>query len=112
MSCEFELFGEVIPQESKRRKTGRELYLSIKKKEEGPYWPRLTTHKLPYVKIDFNRWKDEDDSEEDEDQFEDGLENLMQRMDVGKGGGGNPKFDPGDFQSSDSDDEELPDLES
>lgn len=39
----------------------------MKKKEEGPYWPQLTKEKKKYhwLKVDFNKWKDEDDSEDE-----------------------------------------------
>jgi prostaglandin-E synthase len=40
----------------------------IPKKESGPFWPRLlkSDKKVHWVKIDFNKWKDEDDVSEDE----------------------------------------------
>ena len=31
---------------------------------------------MAFIRVDFNRWKDESESDEDEDQFEDGLENV------------------------------------
>lgn len=41
----------------------------IYKKQEG-YWPRLQKgNKLNFVKVDFSRWKDEDE-EEDEEGFD------------------------------------------
>ncbi|XP_003383733.1 PREDICTED: prostaglandin E synthase 3-like [Amphimedon queenslandica] len=114
-ACKFNFYQEVVPQESKHKKFGLELFLSIQKKESGGgYWPRLleAKGKVPYLQVDFNRWKDEDESDEDVDQFNDGLENLMHRMDVGGGSAGNGGgFDPGD-EAPDSDDEELPELES
>lgn len=38
-----------------------------KKNDEGPFWPRLTNEKVKYhwLKVDFNKWKDEDDSEDE-----------------------------------------------
>ena len=33
--------------------------------------------------MDFNRWKDEDESDEDDDQFQDGLENVNFSMSKG-----------------------------
>ena len=37
------------------------------KAEEGPYWPRLLkdTKKVHWLKVDFNKWKDEDESDEE-----------------------------------------------
>ena len=45
------------------------MYLVIKKKEVGPYWPRLTSEKrrVPYIHTDFSRWKDEDEEASDDD---------------------------------------------
>jgi len=42
----------------------RAIEFIFKKKEEGPYWPRLTksTTKHHWLKIDFNKWVDEDES--------------------------------------------------
>jgi prostaglandin-E synthase len=38
----------------------------IYKKEDG-YWPRLQNgHKLNFVKVDFQRWRDEDEEDEEE----------------------------------------------
>lgn len=52
----------------------RNIELVLKKKEEdGPYWPHLMKDKKKYhwLKVDFNKWKDEDDSEDDVGQSED-----------------------------------------
>ena len=37
------------------------------KSEEGPYWPRLLkeSKKCHWLKVDFNKWKDEDESDEE-----------------------------------------------
>jgi len=61
---------------------------------------------LHYVKTDFNKWRDEDDSEEDEQEPTD-LEDMM---------GGLNGIDPSSMlpqeeDSDDSDDAELPDLQ-
>lgn len=39
--------------------------------------PIANVLQVPYIKVDFSRWKDEDESDEDEDQFQDGLENVI-----------------------------------
>jgi prostaglandin-E synthase len=52
----------------------RNIELILKKKDEsGPYWPHLMKDKKKYhwLKVDFNKWKDEDDSEDDVGQSED-----------------------------------------
>ena len=37
--------------------------------EEGPYWSRLLEDKtkVHWLKVDFNKWKDEDDSENEDE---------------------------------------------
>lgn len=74
----IEFLHEIVPEESKQRKGGREYYFDIRKKAAGPYWPRLLTPEVkpPWLKVDFNRWKDEDDNfdlnaEEDWDDEDD-----------------------------------------
>jgi len=108
------------PKKSKHENKGREyLFTLIKKDEDQPFWTKLTkdTVKQKHIRTDFNRWKDEDD-----DDYEDGggmggmggmgmndanLEDMMAKM----GGAGGAGFDPGEMPDSDSDDEEIPDLE-
>lgn len=55
-------------QESKYYVRERSIDFFLKKKEEGPYWPSLfkDKKKVHWLKIDFNRWRDEDDSEPEE----------------------------------------------
>jgi len=108
---DLEFYSNIVPEESKQRKGGREYFFDLKKKEEG-FWPRLLkdSKKPPYLKVDFNRWKDEDDSDVDDALNEPNLEDLMKNMGTADTKG----FDPGeanDADSEDSDDEELPDLE-
>ncbi|EDV27191.1 uncharacterized protein TRIADDRAFT_54888 [Trichoplax adhaerens] len=64
---EFEFYKDIIPEESKQRKSARGYYFQIKKKESGPYWPRMLkqTQKFTWLRIDFNKWKDEDASDEE-----------------------------------------------
>jgi len=108
----LELNNHILPNESKQRKGGREYYFELKKKDPGPFWPRLIkdTKKHQYIKVDFSRWRDEDESDEEVgggNKYDDAsLEDMMQQM--GSGGG---NFDPGDACSDDSDDEDLPELE-
>lgn len=56
------------------------------------------------IKIDFNRWKDEDESDDEGGMYDDAsLEDMMQQMGTGAGAG---SFDPGEMgDSEDSDDE-------
>lgn len=107
----LEFNGNIVPEESKQRKGGREYFFDLKKKDVGPYWPRLLKEKLKHqnIKIDFNRWKDEDESDDENGMYDDtSLEDMMQQMGTGGGAG----FDPNEeVDSEDSDDEEIPDLE-
>jgi len=61
-----------------------------------------------FLHTDFSRWKDEDDSEEEDTAIDDNFESMMSQM----GGAGGQDFDPGEVNSDDSDNEELPDLDS
>lgn len=66
------------------------------------------------MKSDFNKWKDEDDSDGEFDGAGGDFEEMMRQM-GGLGGGGagagKPSLDDLDSPEGDSDDEELPDLE-
>jgi len=109
------LFKEIDPEKSIKVVRDRNIELVLKKKEDGPYWNSLLKDKKKYhwLKVDFNKWKDEDDSEDELNvgggQGED-LEEMMRQM-GGLGGAGDskPSFDDLD-PATDSDDEELPDL--
>jgi len=41
---------------------------ALEKKDGGPFWDRLIKEKNKYhwLKTDFNKWKDEDESEDEE----------------------------------------------
>lgn len=45
----------------------RNIELVLKKKEDGPYWSSLLKDKkkVHWLKVDFNKWKDEDDSDDE-----------------------------------------------
>jgi prostaglandin-E synthase len=111
----------VIPEESTQKNMGREFLFELKKKDPGPFWPRLIkgTAKQQNIKVDFNRWKDEDDESDDEGmpgmggmggmggKYDDAsLEDMMQQMGTNSG-----EFDPDEGCSDDSDDDDLPELE-
>ncbi|XP_022079787.1 prostaglandin E synthase 3-like [Acanthaster planci] len=104
---DIKFYKEVESSSLRLNRTDRELTFALKKKEPGtPFWPRLheTSVKQHWLKVDFSRWKDEDDSDIEEDgSFED----MMRKM-----GGGVPQDDlEGLNDEEDSDDGELPDLE-
>ena len=66
-------YKEIDPDKTVQSPKGRNFEFVLAKKEEGPYWPRLTKEnkKFHWLKSDFNKWKDEDDTDE-ETGFESG----------------------------------------
>jgi cytosolic prostaglandin-E synthase len=64
---ELELYDEVVKEESKFSLDSRNIFLNIKKKTKGPYWPRLTkdSGKLNWVGIDWTYYIDEDEEDEE-----------------------------------------------
>ncbi|XP_017890665.1 prostaglandin E synthase 3 [Ceratina calcarata] len=115
----IDLYGEILVNRTVKNLKGRTIELILYKKEEGPYWPRLTKDKTKahWLKSDFNKWTDEDESD-DEDGIEGAgqdLEDMMRQM-GGLGGSGDskPNFDDlddgGEGEEMDSDYDDLPDL--
>ncbi|OQS03760.1 hypothetical protein THRCLA_03944 [Thraustotheca clavata] len=113
VTLEFLHEVDTAAKESKWAATPRNVHFYILKKDkEAPFWPHLLKDKAlekTNVKVDWNKYVDEDEAEDDQ-----GFD-----MSALSGGGG---FDinqmmaqqggmPGDMDEEDSDDEELPDLE-
>lgn len=67
----LEFHGEIDVAASKRLVNAHQLFFTIQKKEGGDYWPRLLKDKTRqhWLKIDFNKWKDQDDDDEDEKKY-------------------------------------------
>ena len=66
---EVELYGEIDAEASRVAVGARSVSVVVAKKESGPHWPRLLAAKgrVPmWLKIDWDRWKDEDEEEEEE----------------------------------------------
>lgn len=115
------LFGEIVPDKSTCQKSDRQAFYTLAKKDtDAPYWPRLIKEqkKLHYLKTDFNRWKDEDDSEDEgaqEEKEDFNLDAMMNSMGGLNGAGGPGAFmgmgGPEAEAEGDSDDEDLPDLQ-
>lgn len=61
-------YKDIDVEKTTKNTKGRTFEFVLMKKEEGPYWPRLTKENTKYhwLKIDFSKWKDEDDSEDEE----------------------------------------------
>jgi len=115
-SVELAFFDDIVPEESQQKKGGREFSFSLKKKNtDADWWPRLlkTKAKNQFIKVDFHRWVDEDEA--DEEKADNAFDNAgMEEMMKGMSGGGQG-FDPGEMdmdgpESDDSDDDEIPDL--
>ena len=66
--CEVELFAEVDETQSLYVVRQRGIELSLKKKDESVWWPRLakTTTKLNWITVDWAKWVDSSDDDEDE----------------------------------------------
>ncbi|XP_022673525.1 prostaglandin E synthase 3-like [Varroa jacobsoni] len=107
--CTLTLYGKLKVDESKFVTRDRATEMLLVKESKGEYWPRLLkdTTKMHWLKVDFNKWKDEDDSDA-EDMSGGNFEEMMRQI----GGFGGPDAAGGDFDDEvDSDDEGLPDLE-
>ena len=63
---EIELFDEVNKDESKYNLDSRNAFLNIKKKTEGPFWPRLTKDniKRQWIQVDWTYFVEEEDDDE------------------------------------------------
>ncbi|XP_053206132.1 co-chaperone protein daf-41-like [Panonychus citri] len=122
--CDLKLFGEIKTEESKYSVRGRGIeFVLFKVDDKGPYWKRLSAEdkKFHWIKIDFNKWKDEDDSDDEAGPMGGGggggmgmpgaggdFEEMMRQM---GGLGGVDGLDEMDDNEKDSDDEPIPDLE-
>ncbi|XP_013794793.1 co-chaperone protein daf-41-like [Limulus polyphemus] len=64
----LDFLKEIKPDESKYLVKGREIEFILVKGQEGPYWQRLLKDDMKHhwLKIDFNKWRDEDDSDDDD----------------------------------------------
>ncbi|KAG5445796.1 Co-chaperone protein daf-41 [Clonorchis sinensis] len=104
-AIELEFYGQVDPEASRQMSTDREIVMYIKKKESGS-WPRLLSNikKAPWLKVDFNRWVDENDSEPEFGGMDNNFSSMLSQM-------SNFNDYGGDDADIDSDDDDLPDLE-
>ena len=74
----IELFEEIVVEESSYLVRPRGIEMKLKKKDTTIWWPRLakTTKKLHYVTVDWDRWVDEDDDEDEKKGFDWGDEGM------------------------------------
>lgn len=103
----FDFYSDVVPDTAVRQDGDRVITYSIKKKEPSS-WPRFLkdAKKQPWLKTDFNRWKDLDESDDEEvggypagGNFQDMLSMM---------GNNNYDMDDGNEADADSDDEGNP----
>ncbi|KAI8094672.1 HSP20-like chaperone [Thamnidium elegans] len=94
--AEIEFYNNVDVEKSKQHLTARNLTMAIYKKEDG-YWPKLQKGgKLNFLKVDFQKWRDEDEEEEEGQQPADpmgGLDFQSLMAQAGAAGGGLPNMD-------------------
>jgi len=89
-SVTLELFAEIVPEETKKNHTDRDLELVLRKKDLNlEFWPRLLKEKgkVHFLRTNFDRWVDEDEQEGNPDD-----EDFMNKMGGmgGMGGAGGP----------------------
>lgn len=100
------LYAEVDPEKSNFRNRGRliEVYLT-KDKPDEPFWPALTNDKKKHhwLKVDFERWQDEDEEGSAGDNFDDMNDLFANKMELGDGAN-----DKDDYSSGEE--EDLPDV--
>lgn len=74
-AVELELYANVDASSVKTVVGHREVSLTVKKAESGPYWPRLlkSSQKMHYIHTDFGKWKDEDEEDEEEGYADQGF---------------------------------------
>lgn len=79
--CTLNLFGEIKPEECKQVTRDRATEMLLVKGGASEYWPRLLkeTTKMHWLKVDFNKWKDEDDSDA-EDMAGGNFDEMMRQM--------------------------------
>ncbi|KAL8152424.1 hypothetical protein V2J09_010184 [Rumex salicifolius] len=71
--CTLELYGSILPEGSKT-KIGLRNILCTVKKERKEWWVRLLKSEekpAAYIKVDWNKWCDEDDESSESDSDED-----------------------------------------
>ncbi|KAK0415246.1 hypothetical protein QR680_011849 [Steinernema hermaphroditum] len=116
----LELFEELDADSLRKIPTARQLEMVIDKKNPQ-WWPRLTSAKgkCAWVKVDFNKWKDEDEADDEEDisKMDTGnfdMSSILGNMGaMGKDGGDLPDLG-GEELDYDTDEEadDMPPLES
>ena len=65
-SFDIELYDEINKEESKYTLESRNIFLNLKKKTSGPYWPRLIKDEKKYhwIEVDWMYYAEEDEEDE------------------------------------------------
>lgn len=111
------LYKEIDPDNSKSFNRGRNIEVILAKANaKEAFWPQLTSDKKKHhwLKCDFNKWQDEDDSGNEGFGGAMGggdFEEMMRQMGGLGSGGDKPNLDDLEDEEEDSDDEALPYLE-
>ena len=66
----MDLLKEIEPEKTKYQVRPRCIEFALEKAEEGPYWERLLKEKTKqhWLKVDFTKWKDEDDVKKEDSE--------------------------------------------
>ncbi|CAD5210540.1 unnamed protein product [Bursaphelenchus okinawaensis] len=101
--AELKFFGKLDWSERNRIKTDRHVELIIHKKEPQ-WWPRLleSKDKVQWIKVDFNKWADEDDEDEAGGAFD---SSNFQNFDFSKFSGLGGEGEDADVDASELQDE-------
>ncbi|XP_073944102.1 cytosolic Prostaglandin E synthase-like [Choristoneura fumiferana] len=97
------LYAEIDVEKSTQINKGRYIEVVLMKdKTDDSFWPTLTSDKKKHhwLKVDFNRWQDEDESDEELNDMNDMFSNKM-----------GPFGDDIEKDDSSSAEEDLPDIE-
>eukprot|EP01065_Artemidia_motanka_P008645 TRINITY_DN1435_c0_g1_i1.p2 TRINITY_DN1435_c0_g1~~TRINITY_DN1435_c0_g1_i1.p2 ORF type:complete len:272 (+),score=112.92 TRINITY_DN1435_c0_g1_i1:69-884(+) len=86
--------GEIDVEGSTHTVHARAIEMKLKKKEEGPYWESLTKQKARNIKVDWAKWKDEDEVDSAENLGDFGAGGDFMSQMGGMGGMGMPGFQP------------------
>ena len=108
----FDFYGEVKEDDIKKGQSTRYIELAVGKKENA-WWPRLLKDKVKvhWLKVDFGKWKEEDDSDVGGDDNMNFNNFDLSQFTGGMGGmPGGEAPDLGDF-GDDEDEDDMPDLE-
>jgi len=89
-SVDIDFHADIVVDDSSKILSTAKLFFSLKKKDNGE-WPRLLNNKTKqhWLKVDFDKWKDADESEDEEKPDNYDMPG-MQGMGAGGPGGGPP----------------------